>query len=147
MLLQHIIVIQLEHLILLRPELPDIICIFTLSQYIRANFSRPLYNGIISSMTESIDKMTASGMFGGKTLLYNHKYNQLNRITGMDTYHIAKCIAFVKCSIFRWSSPNIENAMLAVVHYFVIKMFQLNIAKTIYTFSVPKFFKYFMEVC
>lgn len=42
---------------------------------------------------------------------------------------------------------SLEPYPLAVVHYFVIKMFQLNIAKAIYTFSVPKFFKNFMKVC
>jgi YD repeat-containing protein len=55
--------------------------------YFPAQQYRPLYNGNISSMAESIDKMSATGMFGGKTLLYNYKYDQLNRITGMDAYN------------------------------------------------------------
>jgi RHS repeat-associated protein len=55
--------------------------------YLPAQQYRPLYNGNISSMAESIDKMSTSGLFGGKTMLYNYKYDQLNRITGMDAYN------------------------------------------------------------
>jgi RHS repeat-associated protein len=55
--------------------------------YFPAQQYRPLYNGNISSMAESIDKMTTAGLFGGKTMLYNYKYDQLNRITGMDAYN------------------------------------------------------------
>lgn len=36
--------------------------------------------------------------------------------------------------------------MLAVVHYFVIKTFQLNVTKAINAFSVPKFFEHFMKI-
>ncbi|MHA4845778.1 RHS repeat-associated core domain-containing protein [Flavitalea antarctica] len=46
-----------------------------------------MYNGNISSMAESIDKMSTTGLFGGKTMLYNYMYDQLNRITGMDAYN------------------------------------------------------------
>ncbi|MHA4845770.1 hypothetical protein ACX0G7_16470 [Flavitalea antarctica] len=42
-----------------------------------AQHYRPLYNGNISSIAESIDKMSTKGLFGGKIMLYNYKYDQL----------------------------------------------------------------------
>jgi hypothetical protein len=55
--------------------------------YFPAQQYRPFYNGNLSSMAESIDKMSTAGSFGKKTLLYNYKYDQFNRITGMDVYN------------------------------------------------------------
>jgi RHS repeat-associated protein len=48
---------------------------------------RPLYNGNISSMVSNIRKMSDPSMVGGPILLYNYKYDQLNRLTAMDTYN------------------------------------------------------------
>lgn len=42
---------------------------------------RPLYNGNISSMQVSIAKFT------GGSMLYNYKYDQLNRLVGMKAYN------------------------------------------------------------
>ncbi len=47
---------------------------------------RPLYNGNISSMAESLDSVHIPGLSFGSTLLYNYKYDQLNRIRQLDTY-------------------------------------------------------------
>ncbi|MCU7549879.1 hypothetical protein OCK74_12175 [Chitinophagaceae bacterium LB-8] len=49
------------------------------SAFLDANAYKPLYNGNISSMAVSIDKL-------GATQLYNYRYDQLNRLTGMDVY-------------------------------------------------------------
>lgn len=46
---------------------------------------RPLYNGNISS--SSVFNRTLSGQLGGDMLFYNYRYDQLNRITGMDVYN------------------------------------------------------------
>lgn len=54
------------------------------SAYYPAGYNRPLYNGNISSMTESIRTFTNPYFFGGGTLLYNYRYDQLNRLSGMD---------------------------------------------------------------
>ena len=43
------------------------------------NAYKPLYNGNITTMAVSIDKLSG-------TQLYNYTYDQLNRLTGMDTY-------------------------------------------------------------
>ena len=43
------------------------------------NAYRPLYNGNISSMAVNIKPLN-------QPFLYNYKYDQLNRLTGMDTY-------------------------------------------------------------
>lgn len=45
---------------------------------------RPLYNGNISSMATNI-RMFQS-VYGGQSLFYNYKYDQLNRITRQDVY-------------------------------------------------------------
>ncbi len=49
------------------------------SGYLPGSAYRPLYNGNISSMAVSIDKLNG-------TQLYNYSYDQLNRLIGMDTY-------------------------------------------------------------
>ena len=36
--------------------------------------------------------------------------------------------------------------LLAVVHYLVIKLFQLGITETINTFPAPEFFKYLVKI-
>ena len=48
------------------------------SAYLNADY-RPLYNGNISSMATNFGKFN-------KPLLYNYKYDQLNRLTRMDAY-------------------------------------------------------------
>ncbi len=45
----------------------------------------PLYNGNIASMAVDINKLTLPGG-GSGALLYNYKYDQLNRLTAMDDY-------------------------------------------------------------
>jgi RHS repeat-associated protein len=45
---------------------------------------KELFNGNISSMTVSIPKLGQNG--GVSTVLYNYKYDQLNRIVGMDAW-------------------------------------------------------------
>ena len=49
---------------------------------------RPLYNGNISSMAVNINNLTIPGGVAnaGGAMLYNYKYDQLNRITQMDAY-------------------------------------------------------------
>jgi RHS repeat-associated protein len=48
---------------------------------------RPLYNGNISSMAVNIRKFnSAAGTAGDSALLYNYKYDQLNRIKEMDAF-------------------------------------------------------------
>src|SRR5690349_16629792 len=42
--------------------------------------------------------------------------------------------------------PRVQVATSAEVHYFVIKMFQLNITEPINTLSLPKLIKDFMEI-
>lgn len=44
---------------------------------------RPLYNGNISSMTSNIGVLNSHG---GKAQFYNYRYDQLNRLVGMDAY-------------------------------------------------------------
>ncbi|WP_315815569.1 hypothetical protein [Paraflavitalea speifideaquila] len=54
--------------------------------FLPGNAYRPLYNGNISSMAESLDSIHIPGLTHGSTLLYNYKYDQLNRLKEMDTY-------------------------------------------------------------
>ena len=39
-----------------------------------------------------------------------------------------------------------RKPMLAVVHYLVIKLFELGITEAINTFSAPEFFKYLVKI-
>ena len=65
----------------------------------------------------------------------------LNEIIAFNTKEILYEILFALQVLFYLLKCTVSGSA-----YFVIKMFQLNIAKAIYTFSVPKFFKYFMKV-
>lgn len=49
---------------------------------------KPLFNGNISSMAVNINNLTIPGGVAnaGGAMLYNYKYDQLNRITQMDAY-------------------------------------------------------------
>ncbi|AXY74707.1 hypothetical protein D3H65_12250 [Paraflavitalea soli] len=54
--------------------------------YLPDSAYRPLFNGNISSMAESLDSAHIPGLAFGSTLLYNYKYDQLNRVKQLDTY-------------------------------------------------------------
>ena len=47
---------------------------------------RPLYNGNIAGMAESIKTFESGSYFGGLSTLYSYRYDQLNRIKGMRTF-------------------------------------------------------------
>lgn len=47
---------------------------------------RPLYNGNISSMSIYNKRLGDVGAPGGALLLYNYRYDQLNRLKGMDVF-------------------------------------------------------------
>lgn len=55
------------------------------NQYFTTGKYRPLYNGNISSMTENLRGITAAHAAPG-TILYNYRYDQLNRIKGMEVF-------------------------------------------------------------
>jgi hypothetical protein len=53
--------------------------------YLASTDYRPLFNGNISSM--AVHNRALSGAAKGPLLLYNYRYDQLNRLTRMDSYN------------------------------------------------------------
>lgn len=54
--------------------------------YLPAGQHRNLYNGNIASMAVNIGKFNSTGSAGDSALVYNYKYDQLNRIVAMDAW-------------------------------------------------------------
>ena len=55
------------------------------SAYLNQSY-RPLFNGNISSMASTIRKFDEPNFPDSGSLFYNYRYDQLNRLTGMDVY-------------------------------------------------------------
>ena len=56
----------------------------------------------------------------------------------------------LQIQFYLWARPTrcrlAANRVLAVVHYLVIKLFELGITEAINTFSAPEFFKYLVKI-
>jgi len=72
---------------------------------------RPLFNGNISSMAVNNRALNNVNVVGGALVLYHYKYDQLNRLTGMDAYN------GFNTSTDSWSAMSVMNYFKERVSY------------------------------